>query len=70
MDTIKKYPEVNARYQHYKGGTYTVITLAKHTEREEDLVIYRHDGFGSVHARPLSQWFDPVSPSGHRFVKI
>ena len=55
-----KYPDINAQYDHYKGGRYEVVTLAKHTETEEILVIYRSVHFGSVHARPLSMWFEVV----------
>ena len=56
----KKYPELNRVYKHYKGGTYEVLTMAKHIETNEDLVIYFSREFGSVYARPLSEWFDLV----------
>ncbi len=55
-----KYPEIDALYDHYKGGRYKVLTLAKHTETDEVLVIYKSIHFGSVHARPLSQWFEII----------
>lgn len=56
-----KYPEIGGLYRHYKGGLYKVLTLAKHSEREEEiLVIYRSIHFGSIHARPLSMWFDKI----------
>lgn len=57
----KKYPVIGGLYTHYKGGTYEVITLAKHTETNEDLVIYKSTEFGSIYARPLSMWFEDVS---------
>ena len=31
----------NGIYQHYKGNRYEVIGLAKHTETQELLVVYR-----------------------------
>lgn len=75
---IINYPEIRRIYQHYKGGKYEVITLAKHTETEETLVIYKSLHFGTVHARPLSLWFDTIVlsednepySSTQRFIKI
>lgn len=57
---FKKYPTIGKKYQHYKGGQYEVLTLSKHTETNEDLVIYKSLLFGSVYARPLSMWFEMV----------
>jgi len=31
----------SGRYRHYKGGEYTVIGVAQHSESEELLVVYR-----------------------------
>lgn len=56
----KLYPEVNSVYKHYKGGKYKVLTLAKHSETQEDIVVYKSLHFGSFHVRPLSMWFDVV----------
>lgn len=67
-----EYPEPGKLYDHYKGGRYEVISLAKHSETDEVLVIYKSIHFGSVHARPLSMWFENVSikgfPDVQRFV--
>lgn len=59
--TFIKYPEVGKIYNHYKGGKYEVITLAKHSETDEVLVVYKSLHFGSVHARPLPMWFEVVT---------
>lgn len=29
------------RYRHYKGNEYTVIGVARHSETQEELVVYR-----------------------------
>ncbi len=56
----KEYPLLNRVYKHYKGGTYEVITLAKHSETQEDMVVYKSLLYGSVHVRPLSMWYDLI----------
>lgn len=39
------------KYQHFRGGIYEVIGLAKHSETLEELVIYRGEQ-GDLWARP------------------
>ena len=41
------------RYRHYKGKEYTVIGVARHSETEEELVVYRkeYDDHGLVVGR-------------------
>lgn len=69
-----KYPEIGSSYRHYKGGLYEVITMATHTETNEALVIYKSLYFGSIHARPLDQWFEVIEISEdlstHRFTPL
>lgn len=69
-----QYPVVDALYEHYKGGIYRVLSLAKHSETDEVLVIYQSTQFGSIHARPLNMWFETVvnhqDKQIERFIKI
>ena len=62
------------KYRHFKGKEYEVLCLAKHSETEEPLVIYRAlYGAGEVWARPLSMWQEKVERDGkiyERFVYI
>ena len=53
------------RYRHYKGGEYEVLHLAKHSETEEDMVVYRalYGAFG-VWVRPASMWNETVTHEG------
>lgn len=45
-------------FQHYKGGVYERIAHAKHSETEEDLVVYVSCETGQVWVRPLSMFYD------------
>jgi hypothetical protein len=56
-----KYPEIGKLYKHYKGGIYEVITIAKHSETDELLVIYKSICFGTIYARPLAMWFEKIA---------
>jgi len=53
------------KYQHCKGGIYTIITFAQHTETGDDLVVYQNDK-GEVFARPHDMFFGDVVVDGDR----
>ncbi len=61
-------------YQHYKGPFYEVLALAKHSETEEDMVVYRAlYGERGVWVRPLSMFNETVMVDGQpvaRFAKV
>jgi hypothetical protein len=52
-------------YRHYKGNTYQVIGNAKHSETEEDLVVYQtlYGAFG-LWVRPLDMFCEKVEVGG------
>ena len=54
------------RYRHYKGGEYTVIGVAQHSETGEALVVYRPEyGERDLWVRPLSMFQESVeTPDG------
>jgi hypothetical protein len=54
---------MQGKYQHYKGGLYEVIGLAKQSETLEELVIYR-DVKGSLWARPKEMFIGAVIVDG------
>lgn len=59
-------------YKHYKGGLYTLLNIAVHTETKESLAIYV-DVRGNVWARPLPMFLEEVEVDGNmvkRFEKI
>ena len=55
----------NGIYQHYKGALYQVIGIAKHSETEEEMVVYRclYGEFG-LWVRPLTMFTEEVSHQG------
>lgn len=46
------------RFRHRKGGVYTVMYIAKHTETSEEMVVYRSSDTGDVWVRPRTMWED------------
>jgi len=49
-------------YQHYKGNQYQVICTAKHSETEEDFVVYRAlYGERGHWVRPLAMFTEQVT---------
>lgn len=60
------------KHQHYKGKFYEVIGLARHSETEEELVVYRalYDspkfGKNSLWVRPKSMFFGKVVVDGKK----
>ena len=53
------------RYRHYKGKEYTVLGVARHSETEEQLVVYRkeYDDRG-LWVRPLGMFMEEVNVGG------
>lgn len=53
------------RYRHYKGKEYEVIGVAKHSETEEDLVVYRalYGDFG-LWVRPAKMFREKIEIEG------
>lgn len=52
-------------YRHYKGPEYQVLGLAKHSETEEELVVYRalYGEFG-LWVRPVAMFTETVTLEG------
>ena len=52
-------------YQHYKGPKYEVIGVARHSETEEEHVVYRilYGDFG-LWVRPYSMFVETVQYQG------
>ncbi len=53
--------KINRVYKHFKGDSYLVVDVAKHSETGEDYVIYRklYDD-GGLWIRPLAMFMSEV----------
>lgn len=63
MDEIKP-----GCYRHFKGNEYEVIGLARHSETQEEMVVYRalYGDFG-LWVRPARMWNETVERDGKTF---
>lgn len=54
-------------YRHFKGAEYEVIGVARHSETEEEHVVYRAlYGQRGLWVRPLAMWTEEVDRDGYR----
>jgi hypothetical protein len=62
------------RYRHSKGNEYTVLGVARHSETDEPMVVYRQEyGDRALWVRPLSMFVEVVDVGDRsvpRFVRI
>ena len=59
------------KYRHFKGNEYEVLYIAKHSETQEELVVYRAlYGAGEVWVRPKAMWNEQVERDGKTFQRF
>jgi hypothetical protein len=59
------------RYRHFKGGEYELLSVGKHTETGELLVVYRSlDRPSRIWVRPLEMFVEPVERSDGTFARF
>ena len=56
-------------YKHFKGHIIKVICIANHTEIDQEMVIYLHEGTGKIWARPLDMFLSEVDHEKYPDVK-
>lgn len=62
-EAIQTIPLV--KYQHFKGNEYEVITIARHSETEEAMAVYKAlYGEQGIWVRPASMWNEIVERDG------
>ena len=59
------------RYRHFKGNEYRVLLVARHSETEEEMVVYQalYGDYG-YWVRPASMWTKTVERDGHRVARF
>ena len=64
--TIKK-----GTYKHFKGSFYEVLDVARHSETEEEFVVYRTlYGDHSLWVRPLAMFDETITREGKTFKRF
>ncbi len=59
------------RYRHYKNKQYTVLGLVRHSETQEQLVLYRPEyGERQLWVRPREMFFEDVIVDGKRLPRF
>jgi hypothetical protein len=64
---------IEGTYRHFKGKLYVALALVKHSETEEEMVLYRPIDSDQLWVRPLAMWTEHVERDGYsgpRFVRI
>ena len=66
MQELPPLPELRpGAYRHYKGGLYTVLGVARHSETHEPQVIYRAEyGARELWIRPFAMFTETVVHAG------
>lgn len=60
---------VGQTYRHFKGSLHKVLSIAKHSETNELLVIYTHEETNEVWARPYDMFCSLVDKEKYPDVK-
>lgn len=59
------------KYRHYKGKEYEVVGVARHSETQEELVVYRAlYGEGGLWVRPLAMFLEEVEVGGQKMPRF
>ena len=54
---------VGKNYRHYKGNIYKIIAFARHSETDEEMIVYQSSK-GDIWVRPKKMWNETVDKNG------
>lgn len=60
---------INEVYHHFKGNNYQVICIAKNSETEEDMVVYKSLKDDSIWVRPYEMFNSLVDTKKYPNIK-
>lgn len=65
---MERHVKIGAKYRHFKGNEYRVLMVAKDSETQEEMVIYRAlYGHGGLWVRSLKMFMGQVTRDGKTF---
>lgn len=65
--------KVGSSYRHYKGNLYKVLSIAKHSETLEEMVVYEclyDNPDGKIWVRPLKMFLENITKDGKTFPRF
>lgn len=66
---MERQIKVGHKYKHFKGNEYLVLHIGKHSETEEEMVVYQAlYGDRGIWVRPLEMFLDQKEVEGE-FIK-
>lgn len=69
--TATARPLAPGRYRHYKGHEYTLLGVVRHSETEEELVLYRQEyGDHALWVRPKEMFLETVTVNGQEIPRF
>ena len=74
LSDAAKSLELGEIYEHYKGMCYRILSVGRHSETLEEVVVYRSlYGEGGTWVRPLKMFLETITKDGQvvpRFKKV
>lgn len=69
------HPKIGATYQHYKGNLYKVISIVRHSETLEELVLYKplyvsKEFPNQMWVRPLKMFTETIEKDGKKIPRF